>query len=245
MQDVKSFFYKYYRPNNAILAVSGHVSIEQVKDLSEKWFGPIPSGQDIVRSSPVEPEQTELRRLKHKSNVPFDSIYLGFHMSGRPHKDYHVYDLISDILGKGKSSRLYQQLVKNKQLFTSINAYITGSIDPGLLVIGGKLNKDIDIETGENAIFEELEVLITEKPSDMELKKVKNQAESTLAFSEVEILNKAMSLAYYAQIGDVTLVNKEISSIRSVSTEDISRVSKLAFRKENTSILHYLADNNG
>lgn len=243
MDDVKSFFYKFYRPNNAILVVAGHVSLDQVKKLTEKWFGPIPKGSNIIRTSPVEPEQTELRRLEFKTRVPLDSIYLGFHMPARIDANYHTYDLITDILGKGKSSRLYHQLIKTQKLFNSVNAYITGSIDPGLLVISGKLNKNIDIQIAEEVIIEQLDLLTTQGPVDQELEKVKNQAESTLAFSEVEILNKAMNLAYFAYVGNAALINQELDKIRTINGEDIRKVSNSTFRKENTSIFHYLSDN--
>ena len=242
MDDVKSFFYTYYRPNNAILTVAGHVTVEQVKKLSEKWFGSIPAGNDIIRSSPVEPEQLELRRLEYKTGVPLDSIYLGFHMPERIDKDYYSCDLVSDILGKGKSSRLYHQLVKKQKLFNSINAYITGSVDPGLMVISGKLNKNINIKTAEEAIFEVLEILFTKGPEDHELEKVKNQAESSLAFLEVEILNKAMNLAYFAHFRSTDQINHELEKIRAVTTKDILTVAKTLFRKGNTNILHYLSD---
>jgi len=243
MEDVRSFFYKYYRPNNAILVVAGDVTLESVKNLSEKWFGPIPSGNEIIRTSPVEPAQTEICRLEHKAKVPLDSIYLGFHMPGRSDTTYHTYDLISDILGKGKSSRIYQHLVKEQKLFNSINAYIMGSIDPGLLMISGKLNLGKDIKTAEEAIFEELANLSNQGPGEQELEKVKNQAESTLAFHEVEVLNKAMNLAYFAHIGNSGLINQELEKVRAIESDDIHKASVSLFRNDNASIFHYLSDN--
>lgn len=243
MDDVKSFFYTFYRPNNAILAVAGHVTLSQVKSMAEKWFAPIPSGKNIIRSSPVEPQQIQARKLIQSADVPLDALYMAFHMPGRADVNYHGYDLISDILGRGKSSRLYQQLVKEKQVFNTINAYVMGSIDPGLLVISGKINKDIKIEDAEKEVLELINKLIEKGPEEPELEKVKNQAESTIAFSEVEMLNKAMNLAYFANLGNAGLINEEIGMIRTVTTDTLHTIAKSLFKPENSNTLYYLSKN--
>ena len=244
MEDVKAFFYKHYTPQNAILVVAGNVQVEEIKALAERWFEPIDSGSHYSRNLPVEPEQKEARREIVTSKVPNDSIMIAFHMEGRKDKDYYTSDLISDILSQGQSSRLYRRLLKDQELFSEVNAYITGSIDPGLFVVEGKPNQGVSIERAEEALWSELEKMKDELALDYELEKVKNKTESTLEFAELSILNKAMSLAYFELLGDADLVNQEAERYLAVTLEDIKRQSKKLFRKENSSTLIYLAQEN-
>lgn len=239
MEDVKAFFYKYYLPNNAVLVVAGDVTLDQVKSLSKKWFGPIPAGVEVKRDLPVEPEQKEYRLLEVEEDVPVDSLYMTFHMSGRNDASYHAEDLLSDILGRGKSSRLYQKLVEENQVFNSLSAYVMGSLDPGMLVIQGKLNENFDLEEAENKVWEVIEDFKSENLESSELEKVKNKAESTLVFSEMELLNRAMNLAYADMIGDPNLVNKEVEKVRSVSAEDIISSANRILIKTNATVLRY------
>ena len=241
MDDVKDFFFKYYLPNNAVLVVAGDVSLSEVQGLSEKWFGPIPAGKPVLREIPEEPAQTEYRLLEVEEKVPIDAVYMTFHMSSRTDEAYHTTDLLSDILGRGKSSRLYTELLEKKRIFNAISAHVSGSIDPGLLVIEGKLNSGFTTEQGEEAIWQLLEEFKKEKLSVKEVNKVKNKAESTQVFSEMELLNRAMALAYAEMLGDVSLANEEINKIRSVSAEDISNQAQQILRKENASVLRYNA----
>jgi zinc protease len=241
LEDVKDFFYKYYRPNNAIMVIGGNVSLEKARELSQKWFGPIPAGEAYQRNLPQEPVQTEKRTLTLEREVPLDALYKVFHVPGRMHDDYYTCDLISDILGRGKSSRLYNQLVKGKKLFNSIGAYMTGSADPGLLVVEGKLNEGIRLEDAEAALDEEIQKLIDNGVEEQELMKVKNQAESTVVFGEMELLNRSMNLAYGAVLGDPDLPNRESVRIQAVSTADIGRLVKEILKPENSSVLYYRA----
>jgi zinc protease len=241
MDDVKAFFYKFYRPNNAVMVVAGNVTVEEVKRLSEKWFGPIPSGEKYVRKLPVEPVQTEKRTLFVEAEVPADAIYKAYHMPGRLHEDYYTVDLLSDVLGRGHSSRLYEHLVKETRFFTSINSFVTGSVDPGLLVITGKLNEGIDLQQAEKEIDQIAEVLRNEKVDEEELAKVKNQAESTKLFSDVELLNRAMNLAYAAVLNVPELVNKESEKIQKVSAEGMLACAQNILKQENSSVIYYKA----
>ncbi len=184
---VREFFYRFYRPNNAILVVAGNVTTAQIKKFAEKWFAEIPSGEEIVRNLPVEPIQTEARMLEVEAGVPLDAIYRTYHMPSRMDSDYHSADLVSDILGRGNSSRLYNQLLKEQKLFNSISSYVTGSIDPGLLVIQAKLNEGVGFNEAESAIDEVIGQLKSGSFDEGELQKVKNQAESTMLFSEVDL----------------------------------------------------------
>jgi zinc protease len=242
MDDVRNFFYSYYLPNNAYMVVAGNVTLEQIKKLSQKWFGPIPAGTRKKRSIPVESIQTAARFEETSAKVPLDALYKTYHMGGKLSPDFYATDLLSDILGRGKSSRLYESLVQQKKMFSSLNAYIMSSVDPGLLVIDGKLSKGVSLKEGNDAVSELIASVMNEKFSDTELKKVKNQAESTLVFGEVEVLNRAMNLAYAAMLGDPEIVNREAANIQKVATEDLSRVAKTVLKAENCSTLFYKSE---
>jgi predicted Zn-dependent peptidase len=241
MDDVRAFFYKYYLPNNAILVVAGPVQVDDIKRLAQKWFGPIPAGAPYRRQLPQEPEQHEARTDETEAAVPLDAIYKAFHMPGKTDNDYFAADLLTDLLGRGKSSRLYERLVKEAKLFNNVNAYATGSADPGLVVIQGQLNGGVTIERGEAELNAILEEIVQEGVPAAELTKVKNQAESTLVFSEVEMLNRAMNLAFYANLGDPEEVNREGEKLQAVTPDDVHRMAKRILRPTNTSTLYYRA----
>ena len=238
MADVKDFFFKYYVPDNAILVVAGNVTVDQIKSLSEKWFGPIP-GRKKIRTLPSEPAQNQKRFLEIKAKVPANAFYKAWHMPGRFHEDYYAIDLLSDLLGRGQSSRLYQKLVKEKEIFTSISSFVMGTIDPGLLVISGRVKDGVTLEDAEAEVEKVISVLRTDIVAKEELGKVKNQAESILEFSEVEVINRAMNLAFAKLSGDANLVNAEAKKIEQVTAIDIKRVSNQIFREENSSVLYY------
>lgn len=243
MEDVKGFFYKHYRPNNAILVVAGNVTVEQIKELCNKWFLPIPAGDVSVRNLPKEPAQTEARKLTVERAVPASAIYKTWHIQDRLHPDYYAIDLASDILSNGKSSRLYQRLVKEQKLFSDINAYQTGDIDAGLFVVSGRLNNDVKMEDAEKAIDEQLDILKNEMVEERELDKLKNKLESNNVFGEMSVLNKAMNLAYAELLGDANRVNTEMESYQKVTPADIKRVANTIFIPENCSTLYYHAKN--
>ncbi len=241
MEDVKAFFIKHYNPQNAIMVVGGNVTTEQVKQLAEKWFGPIPAGEKHQRDLPQEPEQKEERRLTVAAKVPLNDVYIAFHMPGRLDDGYYEADLISDILSRGNSSRLFKTLVKDKQLFSEIHAYNMGSFDKGMFVVEGKPLENVSIETAEAAIWEELEIIKNQLVPADELTKVKNKTESTMVFSEMSLLDKAMNLAQFELFGDADKLNHETDKYLAVTAEQIQKQAKKIFRKENSSTLIYLA----
>ncbi len=243
MDDVKSFFYKFYRPNNATMVVAGNVKMLEVERLAQKWFGPIEAGEPYLRNLPEEPVQQEERHMKITKNVPLNAIYKVFHMPGKLSKKFYASDLMGDILGRSNSSRLYQQLVKEKPMFTKLNSYITGSIDPGLLVISGTLKEEISFDEAENALWQLIEDFKKQMVNEQELAKVKNQAESTLIFSEVELLNQAMNLAFAANLGNPSLINEEASLIQAVNNEEIHAMANEILSPENCSTIHYFSKN--
>lgn len=239
MEDVKAFFKKFYSPNNAIMVVAGNVNFDQVFALSKKWFGNIPEGEEINRNLPKEPQQEEARLELVEADVPVDSIYIAFHGPDRLSKDYQTMDLISDILSRGTSSRLYRALVKDRELFSEINAYVMGSIDPNLFVLEGKPSKGISLKEAEEAIWEQLTILKDQLVDHEELQKVKNKIESTMLFSELSILDKAMNLAFYEAISTADDYNLEAEKYLAITPEQIKEVANLIFRKENSSTLFY------
>lgn len=242
MEDVRGFFSEHYVPNKAILVVAGNVTLEQVKQLSEKWFGPIPSGKITPRSLPKEPKQTTKRTETVKAKVPADALYMSWHMPGRFHEDYYAIDLLSDILSRGKSSRLYNALVKEKEIFTSISSFVMGTIDPGMFVVSGRVNAGISLEKAEQEVNEILQQVVREGITEEELQKVKNQALSTLAFGEVEVMNRAMNLAFAKLSGDANLVNEEKGIIEGITKQHIDLVAKEILTESNSTVLYYKAE---
>lgn len=243
LQDVRNFFFKHYRPVNAILVVAGNVTVEQVKTLAEKWFGPIENGERYLRHLPEEPKQSKAKKLQVQAEVPLDALYKCWHIYPRMDHRYYVSDLITEILGGGGSSRLFQSLIKEKKLFSNIECYHFGTTDAGLLTIEGKLVKDVTMEDAEAAINEELEKLKQEKVNEAELQKVKNKTESMIAFEDMSLMNRANSLAYYELLGDASLMNTELDRYQKVTVEDVQQLSKEIFTEENSSTLWYLAKN--
>lgn len=243
LQDVKDFFFKYYRPNNAILVVAGNVTVEQVRTLAEKWFGPIEAGDKYVRNLPLEPEQSAPRRQVVHADVPLDALYKTWHIYPRMDHRYYVADLITDILSGGGSSRLFQSLVKEQKLFSNIECYHFGTIDAGLLAIEGKLVKGVKMEDAEKAIEMELDKLKAAKVSEAELQKVKNKTESTIAFEDMSVMNRANSLAFYELLGDAALMNTELDRYNKVTVDEIHDETNKIFREENSNTLWYRSKN--
>ncbi|MGB8194152.1 MAG: pitrilysin family protein [Chitinophagaceae bacterium] len=243
LEDVKNFFFRHYRPNNAVLVVAGHVNTPQVKALAEKWFGDIPSGEPYIRTLPQEPPQSEARRQEVTANVPLDAFYKNWHIYTRLDQRYYVTDLITEILGGGGSSRLYQALVKEKKLFSNIECYHFGTVDAGLLTIEGKLIKGVTMHDAERAVEEELDKLKQHGIDDKELVKVKNRTEAVIAFEDMSLTNRAGSLAFYEVLGDASLMNKELARYQAVTSEQLLQESRTIFQDNNSNTLYYHSSN--
>jgi zinc protease len=242
LDDVRQFFFKYYRPVNAILVVAGKVTTRQVRELAEKWFGDIPSGEKYVRQLPREPRQEAARRLEVRADVPLDALYKCYPMASRTEKGYYVADLITEVLGSGTSSRLHQALVKEKKLFSQIECHHTGSVDPGLVVVEGKLIKGVRMEDADRAVEEELEKMRAAPVTEKELTKVKNKTESAIVFEDMSVMNRANSLAIYELLGDANLMNTELDRYRAVSAEDMLGTSREIFDQRNSNTLYYYSE---
>jgi len=239
IDDVKQFFFKHYRPVNAILVVAGNVELENIKRLSEKWFGAIPMGDKYVRNLPQEPRQTEARKSEVYANVPLDAFIKTWHMDARLDKGYYVMDLATEILGGGGSARLYQSLVKEKQLFSGLDCYHFGSTDKGLVAVEGKLVKGVKMEDAAKAVDEEIEKIQSTPVTESELQKVKNKTESVIAFEDMGLMSRANSLAMYELLGDAEMMNTELEKYHEITIADIQQYSKEVFRNDNSNTLFY------
>ncbi len=243
IDDVKHFFFKHYRPVNAILAVSGHVTLEDVKRLSAKWFGPIPMGEKYIRNLPVEAKQTQARILDVEAKVPLDAFFKTWHIAPRLSKGYYTADLITDILGGGGSSRLYQALVKEQQLFSNIDCHHMGSVDAGLLCIEGRLVKGIKMIDAEKAVQIEINKIKAEAVTENELQKVKNKTESMIAFEDMTIMNRANNLAFYELLGDAGMMNTDLDNYKNITVPDIKQAAEEIFDDSNSNTMRYFSTN--
>lgn len=241
LDEVKEFYYTHYAPNNAIVCISGSLGAREVLALCEKWFAPIAARKITPRNIPPEPQQNTPRTLHVERNVPLDAIIKAYHMCGRKDKDYQAYDILSDILGTGASSRLYKELVQNKRLFNSIDASISGDIETGMLIINGKLNKGISFEEGESAIAEELERLHHETVGERELTKAVNCFETEYLVSNMNYADKAANLAYYELLGNADDINKEIDKYRNLTGDWLRQCACKTLIPSNCSTIYYQA----
>jgi len=241
LEDVKNFFFKHYRPVNAILCIAGNVSIDEVKNLANKWFGNIEAGEKYVRNLPKEPEQKAARTETLLRDVPYDALYKAWHIPARLEKGYHESDLITEIMGNGYASRLYQSLVKEQQIFSGINCYHTGSLDAGLIVVEGKVKEGKTLEAANAAVKEQINILLSNGITEDELQKAKNKIEAMIAFEDMSILSRANNLAFYELLGDAALINDELNQYQQVSADSLLAMAKHIFRDENENTLLYQA----
>lgn len=239
LDEVRSFYNKYYVPSNAVLCIAGDFEYEEIFDLAQKWFGDIDKPKLLAPTLPVEPTQTEPRFISVERDVPASFIYITYHMAGRHSREFTICDTISDILSSGSSARLYQSLVKQENVFTSVNCYITGDIDPGLIVVTGSVSDGVDIDFAREKLLAELEKIKTEPISEYELTKVKNKFEANTLFGEVNIMNKAMNLCFYDMLGNIDLINTELDEYKSVSAQEIMATATSLFTPENSTTLYY------
>ena len=239
LEHIKEFFFSHYAPNNAILALTGKITYDRAYKLSSEWFGPIPKRNIKNRNLPAEPVQMEERSIVIESDVPSDALYKVWHIGPRKSPDYHTLDLITDLLAGGETGRLHTKLVREKKLFSEINAYITSDIDPGLLTIHGKLMKGVDINASNESVNEIINGLQEINGTEEEFEKVRNKFESSTVFSNSSILNKAVSLANYELLGNPELINREVEAYRGVSAEMVCETAERFFRSSNCSTLYY------
>lgn len=241
LDDVRDFFRRHYHPANAILVVGGHVETDKVMKQVELWFGDIPAGVKQERNLPQEPPQTSAREEEVRADVPLDALYRCYPIPARKDPRYYAVDLITDILSGGQSSRLYQALVKDQKLFSSIDCYHLGSLDAGLLTIEGKLLRGVRMQDAEKAVEAELQKLIDTPIREEELRKVKNRVESLIAFEDVSLLSRCNNLAFYELLGDAALMNSEMDKYDAVGIGDIQANARDIFDATHANTLHYFA----
>jgi predicted Zn-dependent peptidase len=239
LSDVKAFFQKHYTPVNAVLCVAGNVSTEQVKELAEKWFGPIPAGNKYIRNIPQEPEQTLARTKTVFADVPLDALYKAWHIGGRLSESYYAADLITEIMGSGLSSRLHQRLVKELKLFSNISCYHTGSLDPGLLIVEGKIVEGKTVEEANEAVETEMQLLIDKGVTEDELQKAKNKIEAMIAFEDMSLLSRANNIAFYELLGDAEMINHEWTKYQAVTATKLKETAAQVLRTDNCNTLFY------
>ncbi|MFI3289838.1 MAG: pitrilysin family protein [Rikenellaceae bacterium] len=241
MSQVREFYDRYYRPSNCILSISADIDEEQMFQLCEKYFGEIPDSEFKAEPLPIEPVQSEARRVEVERDVPATYIIIAFHIGGRTSDDFFVADMVSDILAGGDSGRLYQQLVKGRGLFSGVNAYVTGDIDPGLFMFTAQLLPSTTVEQAEEALWEQIETLKTDAVDSYEMEKVKNKFEASTLFGEINVMNKAMNMGFYKMTGDMSLINREVAIFRAMDDATIREFSKRVFTRDNSNTLIYRA----
>jgi len=241
-ENVRQFFNANYAPKKAILALTGNIDPSMTFDLADKWFGSIPGRNAGTRSLPQEPEQQKAREITVKRNVPSDALFKAWHIGPRTAGDFYTLDLLTDLLAGGESGRLHSRLVRDLNLFSEINAYITSDFDPGLAVISGKIMKGVDIETAENELIRVIEEFKDGAVSDTEMEKVRNRYETSTVLSNTNILHKAMTLCMYELLGNADMINTDAANYRNVTKQMVSESAIRYFRPENCSTLHYLSD---
>ena len=241
LDDVRNFYDLHYRPSRAILSMSADLDEDEMIALAEEYFGDIEDLGGNIADIPQEPEQMESRRLIVERDVPATDISIAFHMGDRLSEDFFLGDLASDLLAGGESSRLVNRLIKERGLFSSVNAYITGSIDAGLFVIKGRLMPTTSEAEAEEALLGELRDIAEGNVTDYEMEKVKNKFEANMLMGEINIMNKALNLGFYAFTGDITLINREAEIYRAITREKLMAFAARCFAERNSSTLIYRA----
>lgn len=241
MEQVKDFFYRFYRPNRAVLTIAGNFEMEKMKDLVNKWFADIPAGADFRRCLPREPEQTQARLLTVERDVPDDLLVKAYHCCRRADKAFYPTDMLSDILSNGKSARLQQHLVEEKQLFSNLSAYVTGTFDEGLFILSGNPNKGVSLVTADEALQEELQQLCSQPVGAGELQKTKNKIQTLLYYADLQVQDKAMNLGIFELLEKAERYDDEEVYYNGVTAEKLLETSRELFTENNCSTLYYKA----
>ena len=244
LQSIRDFFYSHYAPNNAIISFAGNIANERIRDLCEKWFGPVPKRNIRQRELPSEPSQISARKLEVSRQVPADALYKAWHICSRQSGDFYVMDLLTDILAGGESGILQTKLVRDKNIFSEINAFLTSDIDPGLMILTGKPMAGIKIEDAENAVNEIIDEIQNRLPDESEMQKVKNRFESSTVLMNTGVLHKAMNLGYFELLGDPSVINREVDIYCATTDKMVMNVAAKYLVPENCSTLYYLSSKN-
>ncbi|MCB9231175.1 MAG: insulinase family protein [Bacteroidia bacterium] len=235
---VKDFFYGFYAPNNATLVLAGDITLDQARRLSEKWFGPIPRRELKKHNLPVEPPQTEARSETVYRDVPFPAVYKMFHIPGKNDPGYYPADLITDLLSHGRASRLYQTLVIEKQLVSSVRAFSWGAHDPGMISLDATLAKGVEPAQYDEALAQLLEEV--QELEEAEVVRIKNAIETHNILEKTTILNRAVGLAVSDAQGDPDLINTAIDNYLKIPVDELKESARKILAPSNCSTLYYM-----
>lgn len=223
LDDVRAFHSRYYRPDNAILAIAAPLSHEAMFQAAEEAFRGVlgvqgvQSGQDKCYELPQE----EARCLRVERRVPSSRVYLAWPMCGHFDPRFRACDLLSDLLGTGSSSRLHSRLVREQGLFSEADACITGDAGEGLIVVEGHLNEGVGLDEAAEALRKEVKAIAEGQLTAYELEKVQNKYESTFALSQYRAADRALALCHYTWLGDTDLINREPEEYRRLTVDDV------------------------
>ncbi|HNX21751.1 MAG TPA: pitrilysin family protein [Bacteroidales bacterium] len=236
MDDIRGFYNQFYVPNNAVIAISGDVFYDNIVNLVEKWFGDIPRGEQVQHKYILEAEQKESRKIEFLREVPYDMIMKGWSMCERKNPQFYAFDLLSDMLGSGQSSYLYETFVLDQKLFTDITSYITSTNDPGVFVIMGRPADGVSLEEADQALTEYLYHFTGGDNLDRNLQKVKNRVESLLLNNEIKAEDRGSTLAVSEAFGSIEEFENEKESYFAVTNQQIIDIFKnvIVSDKENT-----------
>lgn len=236
-EDLENYFHTYYAPNNCIAVISGDVNLNEVKQLAEKYFEPIPSGPRPREIHTVEPEQTGERRLFVKREVPSPYLMMAFHVPQTGSDEYYAIELLNSILSEGASSRLYQSIVEQKQLAIEVGTYYPNAFDPTLFYFYGICNDGVKASQLENAILEEIDKVITKGVSEAELQKVKNQKLMQF-YRTTETINGMSNTigTYELFFGDYKKLFTAPEDYKKVTVGDIQNIAAKYFTKQNRTV---------
>lgn len=239
LTDVREFYETYYVPNNATLIIAGDFKTSLALSWIRKYIGNIPKGaKPIVRSDLKEPPHQKERRVEVTQAVPLPAYVAGYYIPEDGHPDSYPLTIASGILSQGRSSRIYQSLVYQKQLAIQADAAGDFREDPNLFFAILIMNQGASIQEGERALTAELERMASEPVSGQELEKAKNAIRAQFSFGRESVQQKAGALGHAAVLhGDLQSVNAEYDLFMKVTREDIMRVAKTYFRPENRTVL--------
>ncbi len=238
----RKFYRKFYNPSNAVLSVAGNVTPEEVFRLAEKWFGDKPRAPRRRRRLPAEPLQSERREITVARRVPSPQLVMAWHTGGRNSRDFIVLDMLTDILAGCESARFPALLVREREIFSEADIYLSGESDPGLVIFSGKLRNGSDIRKAEKAVEDELFRLSSGPVTDAELEKARNRYESLRLISHLSASNKAFNLAHHELLGDAEGYNREKERYLSVTAGEMTEKAARTFLPGNCSVIHYIPE---
>jgi zinc protease len=237
LEDLKAHYKTYYNPINAFLVIVGDFKKEELLPKIVEAFGSYPKGVAPNQERDKDPPQIGERRIFVKKEAQLPFLLMGYHVPNLREQDSYVLDVIATILSGGKSSRLYQSLVREKRLVLSADAdQSLVSRDPSLFTLSADLLPGKEVAEVEKAFDQEIERLQREPVGGKELKKVKNQVEASFIFGQDSIFNQAMLLARHEIAFSWKAIDDYLPSIRKVTPEDIQRVARKYLIPDNRTV---------